>query len=1232
MDTVSIRQSHPASYVRSSHHSPMKVTGWFVPSPFRRRCLEPLARFAHEVSPRPTNTLRLRILPLLAMAIACAVHHASAILTFDLRAVSLTPGAGAVIDSKHVALNPGAIGASITFELWVMVTGTDGNPTNETLTGLLGSITSGPGPTSNPGNLDVGVAGNTALGQRSNGMRGNITNSVLTRWRTTGSTSNGLNIDLDGDGDLDAGNNTLNSFTDFIVANGGAQQTGGTPGSDFNQLANGREWKISNLSFTITSMPGESCGVNFVAPRFTAVSNENIRAIYVQDGIAQVGADAHIAVATPVILTSGPQIVVEQPLGNELPNGSAVTIGGTLTFTIKNVGFGDLTGLGITVDGPDAAMFNLISSPTSPVSGPNGSTTFSVQFAPTSSGNKAAMLHIASNDTDESPFNLILMGAVPGSVETAFNPIVSGNSVLATVEQPDRKILLGGLFSAINGQARSNIVRLNPEGTLDAATFNIGTGPNDMVHSIVVQPDQKILLGGFFTSFNSQPRNFIARINANGGVESTATFNPGTGANAVVTAIALQPDARIVIAGDFTSVNGQSRGHIARLNGNGTVESTAMFNPGSGANDTVYGTVVQADGRILLVGSFTSVDGQARNRIARLNANGILEGTATFNPGTGANDAVYAVAVQPDGKILLGGSFTDVNGQACGRIARLEANGAVEGPATFNPGSGADGDIYTIALQTDGKILVGGHFATMNGQQAGHVARLNADGTLESATTFNAGTGANDFVGGLAVQADGRILLGGGFSSIDGQPHSFVARLGNTSATQTLSVPNAMRVQWLREGTAPEVGTVTFESSTNGGASWNLLGLGSRIPGGWELTGLNISGFGQVRARGRTRGGVFGGSSGFLEQIVGFDLVTQAASLTAPVTGAVTVSPLSVGFSLPEWALPGSVKLTFNDGVTPRVLTLAASQETSGAHAFSFYITNPLLSPAIASGPALPDGTYTVTLGYQDALGNPPANSTATNVRIARQPPTLTAPVSGTATVSPVSIGFNLPEPVLSGSVKLTFDDGVTVRVLTLAASQETVGAHAFSFDIANPLASPAIVSGPALLDGIYTVTLSYQDALNPLTNSAPATNVRIATTPLRLWKLVQLGNADASDLGDTESDGLVHLAEYALVRSPTIPNPPPAVSRFVYAEGSRLRMFVTRDSARNDVTIEAQAASAVAGPWTTVATSTLGAPFSGPGYVSGDDATPGVKTVEVRDTVNVTEAFSRFLRLKITH
>ena len=133
---------------------------------------------------------------------------------------------------------------------------------------------------------------------------------------------------------------------------------------------------------------------------------------------------------------------------------------------------------------------------------------------------------------------------------------------------------------------------------------------------------------------------------------------------------------------------------------------------------------------------------------ATIHAASALDG---FNPN--ANGDVRAIAVQADGKILVGGNFTTIGGQARNYIARLNADGTAD--ATFNPN--ANSDVYSLAVQADGKILVGGGFTTIGGQARNYIARLNADGTADA--TFN--PNANSDVFSLAVQADGKILVGG---------------------------------------------------------------------------------------------------------------------------------------------------------------------------------------------------------------------------------------------------------------------------------------------------------------------------------------------------------------------------------------------------------------------------------------------------------------------------------------
>lgn len=146
---------------------------------------------------------------------------------------------------------------------------------------------------------------------------------------------------------------------------------------------------------------------------------------------------------------------------------------------------------------------------------------------------------------------------------------------------------------------------------------------------------------------------------------------------------------------------------------------------------------------------------------------------------------------------------------------------------------------------------------------------------------------------------------------------------------------------------------------------------------------------------------------------------------------------------------------------------------------------------------------------------------------------------------------------------------------------------------------------------------------------------IRLAGTlpPIQGWKFAQLGHPFAPDDADSDQDGLSNLGEYGLLRLPTLPDAAatPAPTLHSYADGRRLRLLLPRDPARSDITLRVEAAGDPAGPWQAVATSALGAPFSGPGYVSGDSATPGVKTVEVRDVMSVSGAPRRFLRMRVS-
>lgn len=467
-------------------------------------------------------------------------------------------------------------------------------------------------------------------------------------------------------------------------------------------------------------------------------------------------------------------------------------------------------------------------------------------------------------------------GDPAGTLDGTHDANVSADDLVQAVAiQPDGKAILAGDFNTVGGAEHLGLARLDAAGVVDP-TFT--TGVNGLVYSVAVQPDGKVVLGGAFDRVNGNLRNGIARLEADGSVEIPTSFSPGAGADNIVFAVALQPDGKILLGGLFTTIQGVARKGVARLNADGSLDTA--FDPGLGADDAVYSVAAQPDGKILIGGAFANVGGTARNRVARLNANGSHD--TTFNPGSGANDRIAAVVLQPDGKILLGGFFSTINGTGRNRLARLLGTGALD--TTFDPGSGANDHIYTLALQADGKVFAGGLFQTINGTSRNRIARLNANGSVD--TTFDPGTGADGEVAAVALQEDGSILAGGAFQSVNGTARKSIARLANDPATQSLTAANGTQVNWLRGGASPEVLPVEFEISLDGGLTWSDLGVGTKVGGGWALTGQILPRTAMVRSRGKTAGGFLGGSSGLVEETLAFDHNATVAGLRTSLNTA----------------------------------------------------------------------------------------------------------------------------------------------------------------------------------------------------------------------------------------------------------------------------------------------------------------------------------------------------------
>jgi uncharacterized delta-60 repeat protein len=350
----------------------------------------------------------------------------------------------------------------------------------------------------------------------------------------------------------------------------------------------------------------------------------------------------------------------------------------------------------------------------------------------------------------------------------------------ATAIQSDGKIIIAG------DNIDNSIARLNSDGTPDS-TFNSGTGADDEINTIAIQSDGKIIIAGWFENFAEVSRKRIARLNSNGTLDTS--FDPGTGADWAINAIAVQSDGQILIGGGFNNYNGTAINGIARLNANGTLDTT--FDPGEGTDDQIETIAIQSDGKILIGGDFSTYNSINRSHIVRVNTNGTLD--AGFDPGTGTHtdsdsddEYINSLSIQPDGKIIIAGEFISYNGTDRFGIARINSNGSLD--EEFNPGTGTS-SIEITAIQSDGKIVIGGWFETYNGVSRVSIARINSNGTLD--TSFNPGTGASyegtDFpasgnIGTVSIQSDGKIVIGGWFDTYDGFERDCLTRI-NTNGT-----------------------------------------------------------------------------------------------------------------------------------------------------------------------------------------------------------------------------------------------------------------------------------------------------------------------------------------------------------------------------------------------------------------------------------------------------------------
>jgi uncharacterized delta-60 repeat protein len=743
-------------------------------------------------------------------------------------------------------------------------------------------------------------------------------------------------------------------------------------------------------------------------------------------------------------------------------------------------------------------------------------------------------------------FSLLIgwAAAAPGDLETAFNPDAD-DEVWTIALQGDGKIIVGGWFDNIGGGWGGGFARLNTNGTKDAGFPGpVYLDTTELSKSCAVLPDGSILSGRRVRAVNNVGYSF-AKFTSAGVVDESFSGATGLSPHCML----LQDDGKIIAGGQFRNVYATGRNYLIRVNANGTLDTT--FNPNIvGTNAIVYTMAWQTDGKILIGGdNFTTVGGAARTVIARLNPDGSND--TAFNPSiTGTDVLVTSLAVQPDGKIIVGGHFSSAGGQTRRNLARLNPNGTVDS-AFASPFPADFGFVYTSAVLTDGRIALGGSLEFTDVVTRNGFIMVNSNGTLDTGVTSVGGS-----TYGMAVQADGRILrCGPGGFGTQALHRDGVARVAGYPATQLLSAASPSRVRWMRGGGSPEVLRVKFELSTNGGTVWTNLGEATRIPGGWERSGLTLPLTGRLRARAAVPQGMGNGSVGWMEstanfvlapeialhngaadtapqlidgqtQAVDFGTVRQGSPAERPLTIVnagnsdlvLTTLTLPAGFSvtgLPQFpaALGPGLSLTFQlilDAASPGTSggTVILASNDSNESLFDFPVAGQVVTPEItvrdgsAAGPELADGQAAPVDFGRNVQGTPAVRS-------------FTIGNNGTAEllVSGITVpaGFtavNAPVPPLSLGIGQSATFQVSLTTLTVGAHTGRVTIISDDLDEGEfdfPVAGEVLIPEPvATVPSDVTTILNRQTGLreqtiriaNDTTATVPAYNLIIRGLP----------------------------------------------------------------------------------------------------------------------------------------
>jgi len=201
-----------------------------------------------------------------------------------------------------------------------------------------------------------------------------------------------------------------------------------------------------------------------------------------------------------------------------------------------------------------------------------------------------------------------------GTKDTSFNVGTGFNAQVYELKiDSSGKILVGGNFTTYSGSSQNRLIRLNSDGTKDTS-FNVGSGTDFAVKLLTIDSSGKIYVGGSFSSYSGSTQNGLVRLNSDGTKDTL--FNVGTGSNGIVESLIIDVSGSLMVGGSFTTYSGSGQNGLIKLNTDGTKDTT--FDIGTGFNSSVQSLIIQSDGKIVAGGGFTTYSGSTQNYIVRL--------------------------------------------------------------------------------------------------------------------------------------------------------------------------------------------------------------------------------------------------------------------------------------------------------------------------------------------------------------------------------------------------------------------------------------------------------------------------------------------------------------------------------------------------------------------------------------------------------------------------------------